>query len=72
MASTGVVKWFNDKKGYGFITCENFDSDIFVHYSAINQEGFKTLLQGQAVRFELDNNPKGARAANVSVVENAI
>jgi len=68
--TTGVVKWFNEKKGYGFIKCEDYDSDIFVHYSAINQEGFKTLLQGQFVRFDIDHNPKGARASNVSVVNN--
>jgi len=65
---TGVVKWFNDKKGYGFISCEEIRNDIFVHYSAINQEGFKTLMQGQKVQFEMGQNPKGARAANVTVV----
>jgi CspA family cold shock protein len=65
----GVVKWFNDKKGYGFIRCDSIDNDIFVHYSAINQNGFKTLLQGQQVQFDLDSNPKGARASNVSVVQ---
>ena len=66
---TGLVKWFNDKKGYGFITCDGVDNDIFVHYSAINQNGFKTLLQGQQVQFEIDHNSKGARASNVSVVQ---
>ncbi|HUS59203.1 MAG TPA: cold-shock protein [Planctomycetota bacterium] len=65
---TGVVKWFNDKKGYGFIACDGMEDDVFVHYSAINQEGFKTLMQGQRVQFEMGQNPKGARAANVSVV----
>ena len=65
---TGVVKWFNDKKGYGFISSEGIGNDVFVHYSAINQTGFRTLMQGQKVEFELGDNPKGARAANVSVV----
>jgi len=65
---TGVVKWFNDKKGYGFIACDGINNDVFVHYSAINQDGFKTLLQGQRVQFELSDNPKGARAANVVIV----
>jgi len=65
---TGVVKWFNDKKGYGFISAEGFENDVFVHYTAISQEGFKTLMQGQKVQFELGQNPKGARAANVVVV----
>lgn len=64
----GVVKWFNDKKGYGFISCEDTSSDVFVHYSAINQQGFKTLMQGQKVQFEMGQNPKGARAANVTVL----
>ena len=67
--ATGVVKWFNDNKGYGFITGDGVEKDIFVHYSAIKQAGFKTLLQGQQVQFELDQNSRGARAANVCVVE---
>ena len=64
----GVVNWFNDKKGYGFISYEGIGSDVFVHYSAINQEGFKTLVQGQKVQFELGQNPKGSRAANVTIL----
>ncbi len=66
---TGVVKWFHDKTGYWFITCHDVEKDVFVHYSAIKQEGFRTLLQGQAVEFDIDRNPKGARATNVLVVQ---
>ena len=61
---TGVVKWFNNEKGYGFITKENYD-DIFVHYSAIQDEGFKTLVEGQLVEFELMVGQKGLQAHNV-------
>ena len=66
---TGVVKWFNDKEGYGFITSRGLENDIFVHYSAINQEGFKTLQQGQQVQFDVDDSAKGPRAENVSVLQ---
>ena len=60
----GKVKWFNNEKGYGFITKENYD-DIFVHYSAIQDEGFKTLVEGQLVEFELMVGQKGLQAHNV-------
>lgn len=60
----GVVKWFNDSKGYGFITGPNGE-DVFVHYSAIQGEGFKTLTEGQEVEFDLHTGPKGLQAANV-------
>ncbi len=60
----GIVKWFNDQKGYGFITPES-GKDVFVHYSAIQGEGFKTLAEGQAVEFEITNGPKGEQAVNV-------
>lgn len=60
----GKVKWFNNEKGYGFITKENYD-DIFVHYSAIQDEGFKTLVEGQLVEFELMVGQKGLQAQNV-------
>ena len=60
----GIVKWFNDQKGYGFITPES-GKDVFVHYSAIQGEGFKTLAEGQAVEFEITNGPKGEQAINV-------
>jgi len=65
--ATGTVKWFNNKKGYGFITPEN-GSDVFVHYSAIQGDGYKTLEEGQAVEFEIKNGPKGQEAANVTRV----
>lgn len=70
--NTGVVKWFNSEKGYGFITNENGGDDVFVHFSAINAEGFKTLNEGQKVTFETEADPKNdskLRAVNVSVVE---
>jgi CspA family cold shock protein len=63
--ATGTVKWFNDSKGFGFIVQEGFDRDIFVHYSAIQGEGFKTLSEGQQVEFELIDGPKGPQASNV-------
>ncbi len=61
---TGKVKWFNNEKGYGFIVKENYD-DIFVHYSSIQDEGFKTLQEGQFVEFELIFGDKGLQAQNV-------
>ncbi len=63
----GRVKWFNDKKGYGFISREN-ESDIFVHFSAIKKEGFKTLNEGDEVEFEISNGPKGLQATNVTIL----
>jgi len=63
----GTVKWFNTKKGYGFITQDD-GNDVFVHYSAINEEGFKNLDEGQEVEFEVQEGEKGPQAANVSVV----
>jgi CspA family cold shock protein len=64
---TGTVKWFNDEKGYGFIARENGD-DVFVHFSAINAEGRKTLLEGQQVNFEVETGQKGPQASHVTVV----
>ena len=61
----GKVKWFNNEKGYGFIVKENYD-DIFVHYSQIQDDGFKTLVEGQIVEFELVVGDKGLQAQNVS------
>jgi cold shock protein len=64
--ATGLVKWFNDSKGYGFIQGDGVDGDIFVHYSAIQGDGFKTLAEGQKVSFDLIDGPKGPQASNVS------
>ena len=61
----GKVKWFNDSKGFGFITPENGDKDVFIHFSAIQSNGFKSLLEGQNVEFEIQEGPKGPSAINV-------
>jgi len=63
----GKVKWFNERKGFGFIEADN-GSDVFVHFSAIQDSGFKTLQEGQSVSFELENGPKGPSAANVKAL----
>ena len=63
--STGKVKWFNESKGYGFIEPDGGGRDVFVHYSAIQGEGYKTLSEGQLVEFEITQGEKGPQAANV-------
>jgi CspA family cold shock protein len=64
----GTVKWFNDAKGYGFISQEDGGEDVFVHFQAIQAEGFKTLREGQTVDFEIVEGPKGKQASNVTIV----
>jgi len=63
--SEGIVKWFNDKKGYGFITAEGQDKEIFVHHSSIQGEGFKSLKEGERVEFDIAQSTKGDQAENV-------
>jgi CspA family cold shock protein len=63
--ATGTVKWFNDAKGFGFITQDNGGPDVFCHHTAIQVEGFRTLAEGQQVEFEISKGPKGLQAANV-------
>ena len=65
--ATGTVKWFNGSKGYGFIAREE-GPDVFVHYSAIQGQGFRNLEEGQSVEFDVEQGPKGLQAANVSVI----
>jgi len=62
---TGTVKWFNAEKGFGFINQDNGGADVFVHFRAINSEGYKTLVEGQKVSFETEKGQKGLQAANV-------
>ena len=65
----GTVKWFNDAKGYGFLRIEGQDEDIFVHYSAVKAEGFRTLNEGEQVEFDLIKGPKGMKAENVTRIQ---
>jgi CspA family cold shock protein len=66
--ATGKVKWFNDSKGFGFITQDGGGDDVFCHQSAIQADGFRTLAEGQAVEFEVTRGPKGLQASYVRVV----
>ncbi len=64
--ATGTVKWFNESKGFGFISPEDGGKDVFVHFSAIQADGFRTLAEGQAVTFDVEDGPKGPQASNVT------
>lgn len=66
---TGKVKWFSNAKGFGFICCDGADKDIFVHYSSISADGYRSLNEGDQVEFELVDGPKGPKAENVVRVE---
>ena len=63
--AAGTVKWFNDAKGFGFVTPDNGGADLFAHFSAINMNGFKSLQEGQKVTFDVVQGPKGAQASNI-------
>ena len=63
--ATGTVKWFNDAKGFGFITPDGGGEDVFAHFSAINSQGFKSLAENQRVSFEITAGPKGKQASNI-------
>jgi CspA family cold shock protein len=65
--TTGTVKWFNESKGFGFITPADGGKDVFVHFSAIQAQGFRSLAEGQSVSFDVENGPKGPQATNVNV-----
>ena len=65
--ATGTVKWFNESKGFGFITPEEGGKDVFVHFSAIQADGFRALTEGQTVNFNVEDGPKGPQATNVTV-----
>jgi len=66
--ATGIVKWFNNAKGYGFVTPDDGEQDVFVHFSAIEMDGYKTVKEGQKVQFDVSEGPKGLHAANVSMI----
>ena len=69
--ATGTVKWFNDAKGYGFIAPADGGKDVFVHYTAVSGDGFKTLTEGATVEFEVEQGDKGPQAQNVTIVSGA-
>ncbi len=70
--ATGIVKWFNNAKGYGFVTPDDGEQDVFVHFSAIEMEGYRTLKEGQRVVFEVEQGPKGLHAQNLHAAAPAV
>ena len=70
--ATGIVKWFNNAKGYGFVTPDDGEQDVFVHFSAIEMEGYRTLKEGQRVEFEVEQGPKGLHAQNLHAAAQAL
>jgi CspA family cold shock protein len=70
--ATGIVKWFNNAKGYGFVTPDDGEQDVFVHFSAIDMEGYRTLKEGQRVEFEVEQGPKGLHAQNLHAAAPAV
>lgn len=69
---TGVVRWFSDKKGYGFISSQEYDKDIFVHYTGIVKDGFKSLIENDEVEFDVIEDEKGRKATNVHILSRRI
>lgn len=67
--ASGTVKWFNESKGFGFVTPEGGGKDVFAHFSAIQQPGFKTLQEGQRVTFDVTTGPKGQQASNIRIAD---
>ncbi len=65
--ASGTVKWFNESKGFGFITPDDGSKDVFAHFSAIDSEGFRTLNEGQQVTFDVEDGPKGPQAKNIKI-----